>query len=75
MPVASLELNPHATHRYSYDRIAALCASLEKYGQGTPLVVYRNRVLIGNAILLAMRALGWTECTIRLVDQDVLREL
>lgn len=73
VPLDSLQLDPNNARLHPTESIDALCASLKRFGQPEPLVVRRaDRVVIsGNGRLEAMRALGWREASVRLVDYDV----
>ncbi len=72
LPLA--ELVPDAANVRLHDErnLGAISASLQQFGQVEPLVVQRSsmRIVGGNGRLEAMRALGWTEADVVLVELD-----
>ena len=62
--VRSLTSDPDNARRHDERNLAAIAASLERFGQQAP-IVYANRrgkrvVVKGNGLLAAARSLGWT---------------
>ena len=62
--VRSLTSDPDNARRHDARNLAAIAASLERFGQQAP-IVYANRrgkrvVVKGNGLLAAARSLGWT---------------
>ena len=66
----SLHLDPANARSHPERNLEAIKASLARFGQVEPLVVLKasQRVIGGNGRLVAMRALGWSECDIVEVD-------
>lgn len=65
LPIA--ELTPDAANARLHDRrnVAAIKASLERFGQTRPLVVTEDlTVIAGNGTLAAMAELGWKEAVV-----------
>ena len=66
------QLQPDTENPRTHDKrnLKAIKASLEAHGQVEPLVVQAGtmRVIAGNGRLQAMRALGWTEATVAVMD-------
>ncbi len=62
VPVDSIHLDPANARRHPERNVAAIKASLARFGQVTPLVVdLDNVVRKGNGTLLAARELGWAK--------------
>lgn len=72
VPLSSLAHDEKNARKHSPRNIEEVKRSLEAFGQHAPLVVQRkgNRVLVGNARLEAMRALGWETAAVVFVDDD-----
>lgn len=70
VPLSVLSLDPSNTRAHDERNLEAIKASLQRFGQVEPLVVQEatKRVVGGNGRLQAMRALGWTEADVALVD-------
>ncbi|HKX45970.1 MAG TPA: DNA methyltransferase [Planctomycetota bacterium] len=64
--------DPANARQHGERNLDAIKGSLARFGQAEPLVVHKasRRVIGGNGRLTAMRALGWTECDVVLVDCD-----
>ncbi|MCC7014841.1 MAG: DNA modification methylase [Planctomycetes bacterium] len=64
--LTSLALDPANARLHPEHNIEAIKSSLARFGQVEPLVVLRatGRIIGGNGRLVAMKALGWTECDI-----------
>lgn len=61
VPLDQLELDPENVRLHGEKSVAGIAASLQRFGQRTPIVVdARGRVLKGNGTLAAARRLGWT---------------
>lgn len=64
IPLDALHQDPANVRKHSPKNLAAIQASLARFGQQKPIVVNtRNVVLAGNGTLEAARALGWTHLT------------
>lgn len=60
VPLDSLRPDPGNARAHGRDNIAAIRASLERFGQVRPLLVSTDgTVVAGNGTLEAMRSLGW----------------
>jgi ParB-like chromosome segregation protein Spo0J len=72
VPIASLHLDPANARSHPERNLDAIKASLARFGQAEPLVVQRSssRVIGGNGRLVAMKALGWSECDVVELDID-----
>jgi len=72
LPLADLHLDPLNARSHPEENLAAVRASLGRWGQVEPLVVRASdkRVVGGNARLTAMNQLGWKECDVVLLDLD-----
>jgi len=70
LPIADLVEDPRNARVHGEANLAAIRASLERFGQVEPLVVQAStrRVIGGNGRLSAMRALGILEADVALVD-------
>jgi len=69
--IASIRPDPQNARTHDETNVAAIRASLERFGQVEPLVVRPSdgRLIAGHGRLEAMRALGWTEADV--VDVEV----
>lgn len=69
MPIASVSLHPRNPRRGD---VAAVQASLARFGQQKPLVVQQStgQVVAGNHVLRAAQALGWTEIAANVEAMD-----
>lgn len=76
LPASELILDTENYRVHSEASVAAIAASLERFGQRTPLVAQRSEqgliVRKGNGTLQAARLLGWTEVAVLVVDEDDL---
>jgi hypothetical protein len=72
VPLTELHADPANARLHGERNMEAITASLQRFGLAEPLLVQRStgRVIGGNGRLVAMRALGWTECDIVEVDLD-----
>ncbi|MCC7012869.1 MAG: DNA modification methylase [Planctomycetes bacterium] len=70
VPIDSLHLDPANARAHGDKNLDAIKASLARFGQAEPLVVQAGtrRIVGGNGRLVAMKALGWTECDIVELD-------
>jgi DNA modification methylase len=68
--IDDLELDPNNARRHSKKNLDAIAASLERFGQRKPIVVWRNRVVAGNGTLVAARSLGWREISVARCPDD-----
>jgi len=73
-PLSTLHLDPANARSHPERNLDAIKASLARFGQVEPLVVLKGsrRVIGGNGRLVAMRAMGWTECDIVELDLSEL---
>lgn len=69
--IDALTQDPVNARLHGGENLAAIEASLRRFGQAEPLVVQKKtgRVIGGNGRLVVMKKLGWTECDV--VDVDV----
>lgn len=67
-----LEVDPDNARTHDEANLAAIQASLLRFGQAEPLIVQRSRrrVIGGNGRLEAMRRIGWKEADAVFVDLD-----
>jgi ParB-like chromosome segregation protein Spo0J len=71
VPLDQLTPDPGNARVHGSDNLAAIKASLERFGQVRPLLTTRSgTVLAGNGTLAAMQALGWTEARILRLPWD-----
>lgn len=62
VPITDLHEDQENARRHTKENIAAVRASLEKFGQQKPIVVDRQgKIVCGNATWVAARQLGWRE--------------
>ena len=60
VPVDSLHNDPGNVRRHGEQNLAAIKASLARFGQQKPIVVNKEGIVVaGNGTLMAARALGW----------------
>jgi hypothetical protein len=65
VPIDSLTLNPNTVNTHTDEQINELAASLEEFGQQSPLVVRHDGIVLrGNGVLKAARNLGMTDIAI-----------
>ncbi|MBL8803695.1 MAG: ParB N-terminal domain-containing protein [Planctomycetes bacterium] len=66
MPLSALTLGPANARAHSARNLDTFKGSLARFGQVEPLFVLKGagRVIGGNDRLVAVRALGWSECDI-----------
>jgi len=65
VPLDSLRPDPGNARAHGRDNLAAIRASLERFGQVRPLLVSPDGMIIaGNGTLEAMRSLGWGEARV-----------
>lgn len=69
VPIDCVELHPRNPRRGD---VAAVAASLARFGQVKPIVVQRSKgyVIAGNHVLRAALSLGWTEIAANVEDLD-----
>ncbi|MBL8802906.1 MAG: DNA modification methylase [Planctomycetes bacterium] len=74
MPLSALTLDPANARAHGERNLDTIKGSLARFGQVEPLVVLKGsgRVIGGNGRLVAMRALGWSECDIVEVDLSAI---
>lgn len=59
--VSDLTLDPNNARKHGESDVAAIAASLDKFGQQTPIVITSDNVVIkGNGTLMAAMKLTWT---------------
>lgn len=71
-PIEAVGLDPANENRHDEGSIAAIAASLTRYGQRTPLVANRSTRFLakGNGTWLAARKLGWSHVAVVWVADD-----
>jgi len=71
VPIESLHPDPANARAHGEQNIAAITASLRRFGQRLPLVVQRDGMIVraGNGRLAAARAMGWTHIAAVIVDE------
>jgi len=75
LKLSSLKLDPENARLHPERNLAAIKASLERFGQTRPLVILKDKTVIaGNGTLVAMRELGWTEANVTVAPFDSLEE-
>lgn len=74
VPIADLVPDPRNARKHDERNLAAIAASLDRFGQHVPLVVSEsdNVVRVGNGRLEAARRLGWTHvAAVRVAESEV----
>lgn len=74
VPLSSLTPDPENARKHPQRNLDAIAASLEKFGQRRPLVVWGERIIAGNGTAEAAKLLGWDEIDITRVPQDWSQE-
>lgn len=74
VPLSSLTPDPENARKHPQRNLDAIAASLEKFGQRRPLVVWGERIIAGNGTSEAAKLLGWDEIDITRVPQDWSQE-
>lgn len=74
VPLDALHTDPANARKHGEQNMAAIVASLRRFGQAEPLVVHAatGRVIGGNGRLAAMRKLGWTEADVVELDLEAV---
>lgn len=75
VPLSDLDLDPNNARVHSIDNLAALTASLQRFGQRKPIVAQRNElgrlvVRAGNATVTVAQNLGWTHVAAVVVTES-----
>lgn len=72
VPIGELNADPANARRHPDRNMAAIEASLRRWGQRFPIVVQRQGMVVraGNGRLEAARRLGWTHLAAVVVDED-----
>lgn len=72
VPIGELNADPANARRHPDRNLAAIEASLRRWGQRFPIVVQRQGMVVraGNGRLEAARRLGWTHLAAVVVDED-----
>jgi hypothetical protein len=69
--LAELKLDPKNARKHDTLNLAAIQASLEKFGQQKPIVVNKaGHILAGNGTFQAAKNLGWTELSVTIVPDE-----
>ena len=69
VPLDSISPDPANVRRHSPENIAAIKASLRRFGQQKPIVVDRNNIIrAGNGSYQAARELGWSSIEVLVTD-------
>ena len=73
--IEALHTDPANARAHDEANLAAIRASLERFGQSEPLVVQAStgRVIGGNGRLAVMQRLGWKACDVVQLDIDDLQ--
>jgi len=68
--IDSIHLDPGNARSHGDENMAAIEASLRRFGQVEPLVIQQKtgRIIGGNGRVVAMKKLGWTDCDVVYVD-------
>lgn len=71
VPVADLTMDPANARLHPERNLAAIAASLHRFGQRKPIVVQRSGMIVraGNGTLEAARSLGWSHVAALVVDE------
>ena len=71
VPIHTLHPDPRNARRHDARNLAAIKASLRKFGQRLPIVVQREGMIVraGNGRLQCAKDLGWTEIAAVIVDE------
>lgn len=77
VPLEGLTLDPRNARTHDERNLAAIAASLARYGQRKPIVVHAESgvVIAGNGTLQAARSLGYTHLAAVRVDDDPATQL
>jgi len=72
VPIGSLVPDASNARRHDEKNVAAIKASLARWGQRLPLVVQKQGMVVraGNGRLLAAKELGWTHVAVLVVDES-----
>lgn len=72
VPIASLTLDPANARKHGERNMEAIVASLNRFGQRTPVVVQRKGMVVraGNGRVLAARSMGWQHIAAVVVDDE-----
>ncbi len=72
VPTDSLTLDPANARTHSPKNLAAIKASLTRFGQRLPIVVQREGMIVraGNGRVMAARELGWTHIAAVVCDDE-----
>jgi len=66
---ADIHLDPKNARGHSPENIAAIKASLVRFGQQKPIVITKDRIVkAGNGTLIAVRELGWSEIWCKITE-------
>lgn len=65
-----IKQDPNNARKHSEKNLAAICGSLEQFGQRKPIVVHNGVILAGNGTYAAAKSLGWNEIAIVEVPQE-----
>jgi DNA modification methylase len=70
VPIDSLHADPANVRQHGERNLAAIAASLARFGQQKPIVVQRQGMVVraGNGTLLAAQKLGWPQLAANVVD-------
>ena len=75
MPVADIRPDTNNARTHDKQNVAAIAASLKRFGQLKPIVVNKhgNEIEAGNGTYLAAKQLGWTHLAAVVVEHDAAR--
>ena len=73
--ISDLILDPDNARKHNRKNLDAIKNSLTTFGQRRPLVVMTDMVVIaGNGTLVAMRELGWKQCSVTITPEEWTQE-
>jgi len=72
VPIGTLHPDPANARKHNAKNLAAIVASLHRFGQRAPLVVQRKGMVVraGNGRLEAARSMGWSHVAAVVVDDE-----
>jgi len=72
VPIGEFVLDPRNARKHDEQNVAAIAASLQRFGQRKPIVANRanKQIEAGNGTLLAAQTLGWSQLAVVWVEDD-----
>lgn len=74
VPLDALRLDSKNARRHTPRNLDAITASLNRFGQRKPVILWGDVVIAGNGTVQAAKALGWTEVSAARVPDDWTEE-